>query len=109
TQRPAGTECELPPTRFLYIYTSWLWKCVQFGAQPPLSMAELQQPAILSNGQRWACQCISHAWQYSQLCRALPFPVDAFPTDLSEDRSKDPDHCDPALASLHRVACLFSI
>ena len=73
TQRPAGTECELPPTRFLYIYTSWLWKNVQFGAEPPLSMAEMQKPIV------------------------------------EDDRSKDADHRDPALASLHRVSCLFAV
>lgn len=73
TQRPDGTECELPPTRFLYIYTSWLWKNVQFGAEPPLSTEEMR-----SGGK-------------------------------SEDRSRDPDHRDPALASLHRVACFFSV
>jgi hypothetical protein len=73
TQRPEGTECELPPTRFLYIYTSWLWKNVQFGAESPLSMAEMQKPIV------------------------------------DDDRSKDADHRDPALASLHRVSCLFSV
>ena len=73
TQRPEGTECELPPTRFLYIYTSWVWKCVQFGAQPPLSLGELQKPPV------------------------------------ENDRSRDANHRDPALASLHRVACLFSV
>ena len=72
TQRKAGSECELPPTRFLYIYTSWLWKNVQFGSQPPLSMAEMQKP-------------------------------------ITDDRSQDADHRDPALASLHRVSCLFSV
>ena len=71
-QRKPGSECELPPTRFLYIYTSWIWKNVQFGAQPPLSMAEMQKP-------------------------------------LTDDRSQDADHRDPALASLHRVSCLFSV
>ena len=73
SQRAAGTECELPPTRFLYLYTSWLWKNVQFGAAPPLSLGELQKPG------------------------------------KDRDRSQDADHRDPALASLHRVACLFSI
>jgi len=73
TQRPAGTECELPPTRFLYIYTSWIWKSVQFGATPPLSMAEMN-----IGGE-------------------------------TDDRSRDADHRDPALVSLHRVACLFSV
>ena len=73
TQRPADTECELPPTRFLYIYTSWLWKRVQFGDMPPMSMADMGK------------------------------------SGATEDRSKDADHRDPALASLHRVACLFSI
>ena len=73
SQRAPGTECELPPTRFLYLYTSWLWKNVQFGSAPPLSLAELQKPP------------------------------------LANDRSQDADHRDPALASLHRVACLFSV
>ena len=73
TQRLEGTECELPPTRFLYIYTSWVWKCVQFGAQPPLRLKELQQPVV------------------------------------ENDRSQDGSHRDPALASLYRVACLFSV
>ena len=73
TQQPAGTECELPPTRFLYIYTSWLWKNVQFGSQPPLSLAEMQKPV------------------------------------KDADRSQDADHRDPALTSLHRVSCLFSV
>ena len=72
TQQPAGTECELPPTRFLYIYTSWLWKNAQFGSQPPLSLSEMQKP-------------------------------------VTDDRSQDADHRDPALASLHRVSCLFSV
>lgn len=73
TQRPAGTECELPPTRFLYIYTSWLWKRAQFGGTPPLSAEEMRK------------------------------------SGMTDDRSLDADHRDPALASLHRVACLFSI
>ncbi len=72
SQRKPGSECELPPTRFLYIYTSWLWKNVQFGSQPPLAMAEMQKP-------------------------------------VTTDRSQDADHRDPALASLHRVSCLFSV
>ncbi|MEK0450007.1 MAG: hypothetical protein RL088_2275 [Verrucomicrobiota bacterium] len=73
SQASDKTECELPPTRFLYIYTSWLWKRVQFGDAPPLTPAELQ------------------------------------PRTLPADRANDPDHRDPALASLHRVACMFTI
>ena len=73
SQASDKTECELPPTRFLYIYTSWIWKRVQFGDTPPLAPAEM---------------------------RASP---------TSDDRSSDADHRDPALASLHRVACLFTI
>ncbi len=73
TQAPATTECELPPTRFLYIYASWIWKRVQFGDAPPLPPAQMSAQN---------------------------------PTD---DRSLDADHRDPALASLHRVACLFTI
>jgi hypothetical protein len=72
TQRAEGTECELPPTRFLYIYTSWLWKRAQFGDAPPLPASEMAK------------------------------------SGMTEDRSLDADHRDPALVSLHRVACLFS-
>ncbi len=70
TQESKETECELPPTRFLYIYTSWLWKCVQFGNEPPMPVGQLNAVS-------------------------------------GDDRSQDADHRDPALASLHRVACLF--
>jgi len=73
TQAMPSTECELPPTRFLYIYTSWLWKRIQFGDAPPLEFKELNRK-----------------------------PVD-------DDRSLDPDHRDPALVSLHNVACAFSV
>lgn len=73
SQASDKTECELPPTRFLYIYTSWIWKRVQFGDAPPLPPAEM---------------------------RVSP---------TSDDRSGDADHRDPALTSLHRVACLFTI
>jgi hypothetical protein len=72
TQRTPNTLCELPPTRFLYIYTSWLWKRAQFGSQPPLAPEEMK---------------------YGK----------------GEDYSQDPDHRDPALTSLHRVAWLFSV
>ena len=73
SQASEKTECELPPTRFLYIYASWIWKRIQFGDTPPLSTAEMQAPVV------------------------------------NDDRSRDADHRDPALASLHRVACLFTI
>ena len=73
SQASDKTECELPPTRFLYIYTSWIWKRMQFGDTPPLIPSELQ------------------------------------PRELAADRSMDPDHRDPALTSLHRVACMFTI
>ena len=106
TQRKPGSECELPPTRFLYIYTSWLWKNVQFGSQPPLPSAELHQPRIMSGVERLLYPGI---WQIAQMGNALPFPTEAFPTGIPEDRSNDPDHRDPALASLHRVSCLFSV
>lgn len=75
TQAVEGTECELPPTRFLYIYTSWLWKNARFGEQPPLAMAEL--------GAEWRMP--DAAW-------------------AKQERSRDADHRDPALASLHDVA-----
>ena len=73
SQASEKTECELPPTRFLYIYLSWIWKRAQFGDAPPLALSEMRAPP------------------------------------MSEDRSLDADHRDPALASLHRVACLFTI
>ncbi len=72
SQASEKTECELPPTRFLYIYTSWIWKRLQFGDSPPISSEEM---------------------------RATP---------TGDDRSRDADHRDPALTSLHRVACLFT-
>ena len=61
-QRRPETITKLPPTRFLYVFTSWMWKRAAFGDAPP------RQP------------------------RTPGFT----------------DH-DPALVSLHRVACLFSI
>lgn len=73
TQKSATTECELPPTRFLYLYTSWLWKRAQFGGTKALTMREINIPG---EGDSYA---------------------------------KDADHVDPALASLHRVACLFTM
>lgn len=80
TQAKPGTECELPPTRFLYIYTSWLWKTARYGDAPPLPMAEL--------GKEWRMK----------------------PDDWgSQERSRDADHRDPSLASLHQVAFFFSI
>ena len=41
TQAIPGTECELPPTRFFYTYTSWLWKNIRFGEAPALDMREI--------------------------------------------------------------------
>ncbi len=73
TQKPEGAECELPPTRFLYIYSAWLWKRAQFGDAPAMTMREI---CIPGSGENYA---------------------------------EDADHRDPALASLHRVACLFTI
>jgi hypothetical protein len=60
-QRKPDVITKLPPTRFFYIYASWMWKCAAFGDAPPLS------PRTEHFAQR-----------------------------------------DPALVSLHRVACLFS-
>jgi hypothetical protein len=60
-QRKPETITKLPPTRFFYIYASWLWKRTEFGAAPPVPP---RTPGFV-------------------------------------------DH-DPALVSLHRVACLFS-
>ncbi|MEA3209176.1 MAG: hypothetical protein QOE70_2233 [Chthoniobacter sp.] len=61
-QRKPDVITKLPPTRFLYIFTSWIMKRATFGDAPPVPP------------------------------RTLGFP----------DK-------DPALASLHRVSCLFSI
>ena len=60
-QRKPESITKLPPTRFLYIYTSWLWKRAEFGDAPPVAP---RTPGFVEH--------------------------------------------DPALASLHRVACLFS-
>ncbi len=50
TQRVPETMCELPPTRFLYIYTAWLWKNVRWGETPPLAFDELKkEPASSDN------------------------------------------------------------
>lgn len=71
TQNNPDVLCELPPTRFLYIYTSWLWKRVQFGDAPSLAPGLVGKPGS------------------------------------GDDYSKDADHVDPALTSLHRVAAFF--
>ncbi len=34
------TLAELPPTRFLYIFSGWLWKRVRFGDAPPVAFSE---------------------------------------------------------------------
>ena len=60
-QRNPESITKLPPTRFLYIYTSWMWKRAEFGDAPPVSPKTPRFPER-----------------------------------------------DPALVSLHRVACLFS-
>ncbi|MEI9897694.1 MAG: hypothetical protein WDN28_28510 [Chthoniobacter sp.] len=36
-QRQPDVITKLPPTRFFYIYASWLWKRMEFGDAPPLS------------------------------------------------------------------------
>jgi hypothetical protein len=61
-QRKPETITKLPPTRFLYIFTSWVWKRAEFGDAPP---RQPRTPGFAEN--------------------------------------------DPALVSLHRVSCLFSI
>jgi|GEM_PF-401748 len=43
TQQPEETMCELPPTRFLYIYISWIWKNVRSGDMPPIPTSELNK------------------------------------------------------------------
>lgn len=61
-QSQPDSIAKLPPTRFLYIFSGWLWKRVAFGDSPPLSPS-----------------------------------------------SSDFTHKDPALVSLHRVSCAFSL
>ncbi|MHA3771584.1 phospholipid carrier-dependent glycosyltransferase [Verrucomicrobiota bacterium sgz303538] len=61
-QQKPDTITKLPPTRFLYIFSGWLWKRAEFGGAPPL--------------------------------------------DLRQRGNIDRD---PALVSLHRISCLFSI
>ena len=61
-QRKAESMTKLPPTRFLYVATGWLWKKLQFGDAPPVAT-----------------------------------------------RDRNFAQNDPALISLHRVSCLFSI
>lgn len=39
-QRDPAIKTELPPTRFLYIFTGWLWKRAQFGDAPALNLNE---------------------------------------------------------------------
>jgi hypothetical protein len=51
-QRHPESITKLPPTRFVYIYTSYLWKQLQFGDAPPLNHRSLRfadrDPIILS-------------------------------------------------------------
>lgn len=61
-QRKPETMTKLPPTRFFYVFTGWMWKRAQFGDAAPA------QPRTPGFAQK-----------------------------------------DPALVSLHRVSCLFSI
>jgi hypothetical protein len=42
-QRHPESITKLPPTRFVFIYTSWIWKRVQFGDAPP---AERRSPGF---------------------------------------------------------------
>ncbi len=41
TQKDQMVMCELPPTRFLYIYTAWVWKNIKWGDAQPLDRKEL--------------------------------------------------------------------
>lgn len=61
-QRKTDTVTKLPPTRFLYIFSGWLWKRAEFGSAAPLDLHH------------------------------------------SENIERD-----PALVSLHRISCMFSI
>ncbi len=52
SQGKADAMCELPPTRLLYIYASWLWKRAEFGdqgpAKPGLADWARKDPALVS-------------------------------------------------------------
>ena len=52
-QRHPESITKLPPTRFVYIYTSWLWKRAQFGNAPPENPRALrfvdQDPVLLAD------------------------------------------------------------
>jgi hypothetical protein len=61
-QRHPDIIAMLPPTRFQYIFSAWVWKRAEFGAAPPLA---LDVPANIPR--------------------------------------------DPALVSLHRISCVFSV
>jgi hypothetical protein len=41
TQRDPNVKCELPPTRFLFIYTAWVWKNLRWGETPPVPLNEM--------------------------------------------------------------------
>ena len=51
-QRHPESITKLPPTRFFYIYTSWVWKRMQFGDRPPENPRALRfvdnDPILLS-------------------------------------------------------------
>jgi hypothetical protein len=81
TQKKDKAACELPPTRFLYTYTSWIWKNLRFGNAPPLSLDELMRESMKRD---------EKSAEYT-------------------DYSKDISRRDPALAALNNVACGFSM
>ena len=52
TQRKPDASAELPPTRFLYILSGWLWKRAEFGDAPRVDLHEAgaydRDPVLLS-------------------------------------------------------------
>lgn len=50
-QRDKKSICKLPPTRFLYVFSGWIWKRAEFGDAPPLAAADSaldNDPALVS-------------------------------------------------------------
>lgn len=54
TQAIPETQCELPPTRFTFLYTAWLWKEIRFGSKPPLTWDELRADAMKTRGEDYS-------------------------------------------------------
>jgi hypothetical protein len=49
TQNQPNADCELPPTRVLYLYTSWLWRHLRWGDTPPLPAEEVAREKAIKD------------------------------------------------------------